>query len=151
MQNQTKSTRSNKLRFTGNVSQVKPLQNGGAAISLAYNEGKMVNDKWETSDTLFMQCIVPAKFNLIPNIGDRMTIEGFLASDNFQPEGGKKRYGVKIIINLILEHKIKQQQQQAPQHNGYQNQPAPQQGGYQNQPAPQQGGYQKQGFQDFDH
>ncbi|QIR16330.1 single-stranded DNA-binding protein [Shewanella aestuarii] len=146
---QNQSTRQNTIRFTGNVSQVKPLQNGGASISLAYNEGKMVNNEWQQSDTLYMSCIVPAKLNFIPNIGDKMTIEGFLGSDNYQPQGGKKRYGVKIIINQILEYSEKQQ---APQQNGYQNRPAPQQNsyqqapqqnGYQNRPAPQQNSYQQ--------
>jgi single-stranded DNA-binding protein len=155
-QTQNQSTRQNVIRFTGNVSQVKPLPNGGASISLAYNEGTMVNGEWQQSDTLFMSCIVPAKLNFIPNIGDKMTIEGFLASDNYQPQGGKKRYGVKIIINQILEHSEKPSapayQQHAPQQQGYQNQSAPQQHapqqkGYQNQPAPQQRAPQQQGYQ----
>ncbi|WP_434949631.1 hypothetical protein ACRWQL_00595 (plasmid) [Shewanella sp. HL-SH4] len=167
---QNQSTRQNTIRFTGNVSQVKPLQNGGASISLAHNEGKMVNNEWQQSDTLFMSCIVPAKLNFIPNIGDKMTIEGFLASDNYQPQGGKKRFGAKIIINQILEYSEPQNaarqqgynnqaayqqpapQQNAPQQSGYQNRPAPQQNapqqsGYQNRPAPQQNAPQQSGYQ----
>ncbi|MGI2115663.1 hypothetical protein ACRN9G_18950 [Shewanella frigidimarina] len=162
---QNQSTRQNTIRFTGNVSQVKPLQNGGASISLAHNEGKMVNNEWQQSDTLFMSCIVPAKLNFIPNIGDKMTIEGFLASDNYQPQGGKKRFGAKIIINQILEYSETQNaarqqgynnqaayQQPAPQQSGYQNRPAPQQNapqqsGYQNRPAPQQNAPQQSGYQ----
>ncbi|MCT8869271.1 MULTISPECIES: hypothetical protein [Shewanella] len=163
MNNSNQATRQNSIVFTGNVSQVKPLENGGAAISLAYNEGSMINGQWETKDTLFLESYLPAKLNFIPNVGDKMTISGFMASNNYQPQGGKKKFGVRIVVNEITEYSPKQasqqqhapQQQYAPQQGSYQHQPAPQnapqqhapqQGGYQNRPAPQnaprQGGYQ---------
>lgn len=157
-QQQPETRRQNKLRLTGNVSQVKPLNGGGAAISLAYNEGKTVNGQWEQTDTLFMPCIVPKAMRFIPNVGDKMTIDGFLASNNFTPQGGKKRFGIQIVINKILEYTEKQHQpaQQQGGHNQDPNQgqqphlPAQQQGGYgqapqqgrqRSQPAPQQNGY----------
>ncbi|MCT8865742.1 MULTISPECIES: hypothetical protein [Shewanella] len=168
MNNSNQATRQNSIVFTGNVSQVKPLENGGAAISLAYNEGSMINGQWETKDTLFLESYLPAKLNFIPNVGDKMTISGFMASNNYQPQGGKKKFGVKIVVNEITEYSPKQasqqqhapQQQYAPQQGSYQNRPAPQNapqqyapqhGSYQNRPAPQnapqqyapqQGGYQ---------
>ncbi|MCU8056161.1 hypothetical protein L5L78_08100 [Shewanella sp. SM34] len=148
MNNSNQATRQNSIVFTGNVSQVKPLQNGGAAISLAYNEGSMINGQWETKDTLFLESYLPAKLNFIPNVGDKMTISGFMASNNYQPQGGKKKFGVRVVVNEIIEYSPKQasQQQHAPQQGSYQNRPAPQnapqqhapqQGSYQNRPAPQ--------------
>ncbi|WP_076414962.1 hypothetical protein [Shewanella sp. UCD-KL12] len=116
-QSQPQKLRQNKLRLTGNVSQVRPLSSGGAAISLAYNEGKTVNGQWEQTDTMFITCIVPKAMRFIPNIGDKMTIDGFLASNNYTPQGGRKRFGIQIIINKILEHTEKPRQ------------PAQQQGG----------------------
>ncbi|MCU8005804.1 single-stranded DNA-binding protein [Shewanella sp. SM96] len=165
MNNSNQATRQNSIVITGNVSQVKPLQNGGAAISLAYNEGSMINGEWETKDTLFLESYLPAKLNFIPNVGDKMTISGFMASNNYQPQGGKKKFGVRIVVNEIIEyspkpasqqqHAPQQQyapQQHAPQQGGYQNRPAPQQhapqqGGYQNRPAPQQHAPQQGGYQ----
>lgn len=116
MNNQNQTKRQNSIAFTGNVAQVKPLNGGACAISLAYNEGSQVNGQWETTDTLFMECYLPAKLNFIPNIGDRMTISGFLASNNFTPQhGGNKRYGVKIVVNEINEYSPKQANQSAAQ------------------------------------
>lgn len=151
--------RQNSIVFTGNVSQVKPLQNGGAVISLAYNEGSMVNGQWETTDTLFLECYIPPKLQFIPNIGDKMTITGFMASNNYQPQGGKKKFGMKVVVNEIVEYSPKQaSQQHAPQQNyashapqqyeqNAQQQHAPQQAGYQNRPAPQQHALQQAGYQ----
>ena len=101
MNNSNQATRQNSIVFTGNVSQVKPLQNGGAAISLAYNEGSMINGQWETKDTLFLESYLPAKLNFIPNVGDKMTISGFMASNNYQPQGGKKKFGVRLRNRML--------------------------------------------------
>ncbi|MGB5117804.1 MAG: hypothetical protein WBO26_12725, partial [Providencia rettgeri] len=149
MNNSNQATRQNSIVITGNVSQVKPLQNGGAAISLAYNEGSMINGEWETKDTLFLESYLPAKLNFIPNVGDKMTISGFMASNNYQPQGGKKKFGVRIVVNEIIEYSPKpaSQQQHAPQQQYAPQQHAPQQGGYQNRPAPQQHAPQQGGYQ----
>ena len=137
-------TRQNSIVFTGNVSQVKPIQGGACAISLAYNEGSMVNGQWETKDTLFLEAYIPAKLNFQPNIGDKITISGFMGANNYQPQTGKKRYGVKIIINEIVEYTAKtvnnasqQNNYNAPQQHAPQNAP---QGQYAHaqQNAPQQ-------------
>ncbi|GIU40908.1 hypothetical protein TUM3794_19970 [Shewanella colwelliana] len=152
MNNQNQTKRQNSIAFTGNVSKVKPLNGGACAISLAYNEGSQVNGQWETTDTLFMECYIPAKLNFIPGVGDKMTITGFLASNNYTPQqGGNKRYGVKIVVNQIDEYSPKQANQSAAQQQyqpqGQYQQPEQQyqpQGQYQ-QPAPQQ--YQPQGGQ----
>lgn len=107
--------RQNQLTFTGNVSQVKPLQNS-VVVNLAYNEGKKdAQGQFQQTDTLFMEAIIPASVGLQPNIGDRVTVGGFLASNNFTPQGGKKRYGVKIVVQEILEFIQKQPTQQQPQ------------------------------------
>lgn len=144
MQNQNnQTTRANKLRFTGNVCKFKVLTQGSIAITLAYNEGEMVNNEWQTSDTIFIETLIPRKLNFMPNVGDKLTVEGFLASNNFTPQGGKKKYGVKIIVNKILEHRPivnkPAQQQSASQRPApsYHPKPyAPRQGSYQH-PAPQ--------------
>lgn len=142
MQNQStqQAKRANNLEFTGNVSRVKPLQSG-FAISLAYNEGKMVNGQWETSDTLFIETFVPSRCGVAPCVGDRMTVRGFIASNNYTPQNGKKRFGVKIVVNEVLEYSPKQNTQQSyqPQQNPQYQQPN---NNYQNQPQNQpQSGY----------
>jgi single-stranded DNA-binding protein len=131
-------TRQNSIIFTGNVSQVKPIQGGACAISLAFNEGSMANGQWEQKDTLFIEAYFPAKLNCIPNIGDKMTVSGFMASSNYQPQQGKKRFGMKIVVNEITEYTAKSTNQSAPQH-------APQ-GQYDN--APQQRSHAPQGQYD---
>ncbi|MBB1440567.1 hypothetical protein H5202_18190 [Shewanella sp. SG41-4] len=138
MNNQNQSTRQNTIIFTGNVSQVKPIQGGACAISLAYNEGSMVNGQWETKDTLFLEAYIPAKLNFQPNIGDKMTVNGFMASNNYQPQNGTKRYGMKIVVNEVVEYSAKTERNTSNTHNNtpqgqYTNAP---QGQYAN--APQQ-------------
>ena len=133
MNTTTQPTRQNSLVFTGNVSQVKPIQGGACAISLAYNEGSMVNGQWETKDTLFLEAYIPAKLNFQPNVGDKMTISGFMAANNYQPQNSKKRYGSKVVINEIVEY-IAKTVNNASQQNNYNN--APQQ--YAPRNAPQQ-------------
>ncbi|MEZ8187985.1 hypothetical protein ACED29_19455 [Shewanella sp. 5S214] len=133
MNTTTQPTRQNSLVFTGNVSQVKPIQGGACAISLAYNEGSMVNGQWETKDTLFLEAYIPAKLNFQPNVGDKMTISGFMAANNYQPQNSKKRYGSRVVINEIVEY-IAKTVNNASQQNNYNN--APQQ--YAPRNAPQQ-------------
>ncbi|WP_282109350.1 hypothetical protein [Shewanella algicola] len=123
MNNQNQSTRKNTIEFTGNVSQVKPIQGGACAISLAYNEGSMVNGQWETKDTLFLEAYIPAKLNFQPNIGDKMTVLGFMASNNYQPQNGNKRYGMKVVVNEIVEYSAKTERNNSNQPNNYNNAP----------------------------
>ncbi|MBB1390090.1 MULTISPECIES: hypothetical protein [unclassified Shewanella] len=122
MNTTTQPARQNSLVFTGNVSQVKPIQGGACAISLAYNEGSMVNGQWETKDTLFLEAYIPAKLNFQPNVGDKMTISGFMAANNYQPQNSKKRYGSKVVINEIVEY-IAKTVNNASQQNNYNNPP----------------------------
>jgi len=139
MNNQNQSTRQNTIIFTGNVSQVKPIQGGACAISLAYNEGSMVNGQWETKDTLFLEAYIPAKLNFQPNIGDKMTVSGFMASNNYQTQNGTKRYGMKIVVNEVVEYSAKTERNTSNQPNNHNNAPQQQhapQGHYAN--APQQ-------------
>jgi single-stranded DNA-binding protein len=140
MKNQNQSTRQNSIIFTGNVSQVKPISGGACAISLAYNEGSMVNGSWETKDTIFLEAYIPAKLNFTPSIGDKMTVSGFIASNNYQLQNGKKRYGIKVVVTEIVEYSEKttntpqQQYANAPQQQ-YANAPQQQ---YANAPQQQQ-------------
>ncbi|MGI2040144.1 hypothetical protein ACRN9Z_19025 [Shewanella frigidimarina] len=137
MNTTTQPTRQNSLVFTGNVSQVKPIQGGACAISLAYNEGSMVNGQWETKDTLFLEAYIPAKLNFQPNVGDKMTISGFMAANNYQPQNSKKRYGSKVVINEIVEY-IAKTVNNASQQNNYNNAPQQHAPQYAQQNAPQQ-------------
>ena len=95
-------TRQNSIIFTGNVSQVKPIQGGACAISLAFNEGSMANGQWEQKDTLFIEAYFPAKLNCIPNIGDNDS--GVIL--NFIPYNNK-RYNLILLLDKFVNEKIK--------------------------------------------
>ena len=134
--------RLNAIEFTGNVAKVTPVGEH-LVVSLAFNEGSYQNDEWVQKDTLYMKAFLSVKiYNYQVSVGDKLTVRGFLASDNFKPEGGKKRYNVQITVMEVVEHLLKQHDSQ-PQ-SGYQSQPqSPQQQPqrYQSQQQPQHSGH----------